>query len=68
MPLILLRRWSRSEYLKDQQEKLIVEFKNFKIEKNDIDMSIRRISKEVDSQLKERNYMEIATQILNGKN
>ena len=31
-------------------------------------MSIRRISKEVDSQLKERNYMEIATQILNGKN
>lgn len=56
------------KYLKDQQEKLIVEFKNFKIEKNDIDMSIRRISKEVDSQLKERNYMEIATQILNGKN
>lgn len=56
------------KYLKDQQEKLIVEFKNFKIEKNDIDMSIRRISKEVDTQLKERNYMEIAAQILNSKN
>lgn len=55
------------KYLKDQQEKLVVEFKNFKIEKNDIDLSIRRISKEVDSQLKERNYMEIATQILDGK-
>lgn len=56
------------KYLKDQQEKLIVEFKNFKIEKNNLDMSIRKISKKVDSQLKERNYMEIATQILNGKN
>lgn len=55
-------------YLKDQQEKLVVEFQNFKIEQNDIDMSIRRISKEVDRELKERNYMEIATQILNGKN
>lgn len=56
------------KYLKDQQEKLVVEFQNFKIEKSDIDISIRRISKEVDKELKERNYMEIATQILNCKN
>ena len=55
------------QYLKEQQEKLIVEFKNFKIEKDNIDLSIKQISREVDKQLKERNYLEIATQILNNK-
>ena len=41
--------------------------KNFKIEKDNIDLSIKQISREVDKQLKERNYLEIATQILNNK-
>lgn len=56
------------KYLKDQQEKLVVEFQNFKIEKNNIDVSIKEISKEVDKQLKERNYMEQVAEILNSKN
>jgi hypothetical protein len=53
------------KYLKEQQDKMIVEFQNFKIEKDDIEMSINQITKEIDKQLIEKNYMEIVKNILN---
>lgn len=53
------------KYLKEQQEKLISEVRNFEIEKNDFNMSINEIAKEVDKQLKERNYIDVVSKIIN---
>lgn len=53
------------KYLKDLQEKFIKEFKNFKIEKNNMDLTLKQVSKEVDKKLVELNYIDKVKEILN---
>lgn len=53
------------KYLKDSQDRLISELKSFKVEKNNIDLTIKQISKEIDKQLSEMNYLDKANEILN---
>lgn len=47
------------------KEKLISELKSFKVEKNNIDLTIKQISKEIDKQLLDMNYLDKVNEILN---
>lgn len=53
------------EYLKNSQEKFIEEFKNFKIEQNNMTLTLKQISKEIDKKLIELNYLDKVKEILN---
>ncbi len=46
------------KYLKNQQEKMIAEFKNFKVSENEIKISIKKALKNFEKKLIEKNYIK----------
>lgn len=56
------------KYLKEQNELLVEAIKSMNSSKNKIQKSINTVAKELDLQLKESGYMELANSILKSKN